>query len=145
MLQSHSPDGFGDPLRLVFLERERLRGLHRAKSAGARAALARDHHGRGALAPAFPAIRALRAFANGVQTQIGNERLGRKEDRIRRQSDFDPGRFLRLVQRGIDLGAGHHGEAIRAGFEKQSLLSLVNLGEARDLTWNTGANEESFV
>ena len=107
VFQLQSPDGFGNPLRFIFLERERFRRTHRAKSAGAGAALARDHHGRGALAPAFPAIWALRALANGVQTQIGNERLGREKDGIRWQSDFDPGRLLRLVQCGIDFGAGH--------------------------------------
>ena len=66
----------------------------RAKSAGARATFARDHHRRGALAPAFPAIRTLRAFADGVQAQIGDERLGRKENRIRGQTHFDPGRLV---------------------------------------------------
>ena len=70
-----------------------------------------DHHGGGALAPAFPAIWALRALANGVQTQIGNERLGREKDRIRWQPDFDPGRFLRLVQSRIDFRAGHRRES----------------------------------
>ena len=67
MFQLHPPHRFGDALRFVFLEGERLRGRDRAKSAGARAAFARDHHRRGALAPAFPAVRALRALANGVQ------------------------------------------------------------------------------
>ena len=110
VLQFQPPDGFGDSLRFIFLEREWLCRAHRAKSAGAGAAFARDHHGRGALAPAFPAIWALRAFANGMQTQIGNERLGRKEDGVRGQPDFDPGRLLRLVQCGIDLGAGHCGQ-----------------------------------
>ena len=39
--------------------------------------------------------------------QIGNERLGRKENRIRRQPHLDPGRLLRLVQCRIDFRAGH--------------------------------------
>ena len=49
----------------------------------------------------------MRALADGMQTQIGDERLGRKEDRIGRQAYFDPGRLLRLVQGWIDLRAGH--------------------------------------
>ena len=49
----------------------------------------------------------MRAFANRVQPQIGNQRFGRKENRIRRQPHFDPRRLLRLVQGWIDLGAGH--------------------------------------
>ena len=100
-------DRLGHTLRLVLLERERLCGADRAKSTGSGAAFTRDHHGGRALAPAFPAIRALGAFANGMEAQIRNERLSRKEDRIRRQPDFDPGRFLRLVKSGIDFSAGH--------------------------------------
>ena len=61
-----------EPLGLVFFQRIRLRGCHRAKAACPRAPIARDHHRGRALAPAFPAIRALRAFANRVQTQIRN-------------------------------------------------------------------------
>ena len=111
MLQFHPAHGFGHALRFVFFQRERFGGRDRAKSAGARAAIARDHHGRGPLAPAFPAVRALRAFANGVQPQIGDERLGRKENRIRGQPHLDPGRLLRLVQRRIDFRAGHRRSA----------------------------------
>jgi hypothetical protein len=42
-----------------------------------------------------------------VQPQIGNERFGREENRIRRQPHFDPRRLLRLVQGWIYLRAGH--------------------------------------
>ena len=59
------------------------------------------------MAPAFPTIRALRALANRVQPQIGNQRLRRKENGIRRQPYLDPGRLLRLVQLRINLRAGH--------------------------------------
>jgi len=59
------------------------------------------------LAPAFPAIRALRAFANSVQSQIRNKSLGRKEDGIRRQPHPNPRRLLRLVQGWINLRTGH--------------------------------------
>ena len=82
MLQSHAPDRFRDALGFILFQRKRLRGADRAKAAGTRATFARDHHGRGALAPAFPAVRALRALADGVQPQIGNQRFGRKENRV---------------------------------------------------------------
>jgi hypothetical protein len=39
--------------------------------------------------------------------QIGNQRLSRKENRIRRQPHFDPGRLPRLVQCRINFCAGH--------------------------------------
>ena len=107
MLQLHSPHRFGDALRFVSFKRERLRRRYRAKSARARTAIARDHERGGALAPAFPAVGALRAFTNRMQPQIGNQRFSRKEDRVRRQPDLDPGRFMRLVQRRIDFCAGH--------------------------------------
>jgi len=113
MFQFHSHDRFGHALRLVFLQGKRFRGCHRAKSTRACATVPRDHERGCALAPAFPAVRALRAFADGVQSQIGNERFGREENRIRRQTDFDPGRLMRLVQRRIDLCARHGGRNYR--------------------------------
>src|SRR4051794_23087638 len=107
MFQIHPAHGLRDSLRFVVFEREWLRRCHRAKSASARATIASDHESSGALAPAFPSIRTLRALANRVQPQIGNQRFSRKENRIRRQPYFDPGRFLRLMQGWIDLRAGH--------------------------------------
>ncbi len=107
VLQPHSPDGFRDALRFVFFECKRLGCCHRAKSAGACATFARNHHRRCPLTPAFPTVRTLRAFTNGMQAQIGDERFRRKENRVRGQPDFDPGRLLRLVQGGIDFGARH--------------------------------------
>ncbi len=109
MLQTHPTDGLSDALRFVLFQRQRFGGADRAKPTGAGAALACNHHRRGALAPAFPAVRALRALADGVQAQIRDERFRRKENRVRGQPHFDPGRFLRLVQGRIDFRAGHQG------------------------------------
>src|SRR5207237_3801181 len=67
VLQAHASHGFGHPLWFVFLEGERFGGCDRAKPAGAGATFARDHHRRGALAPAFPAVWTLGAFTYGVQ------------------------------------------------------------------------------
>src|SRR6266481_1637832 len=113
MFQIHPAHGFGDTFRFVVFEREWLRRRYRAKSACPRATIASDHESSGTLAPAFPTIRALRALANRVQPQIGNERFGRKENRIRRQPHFDPGRLLRLVQCWIDLRARHFEEKLQ--------------------------------
>ena len=88
-------------------QRERFRRGDGAKSARPRATVTRDHEGGRALAPAFPAVRALRALANRVQPQIGNERFGGKENGVRRQPHFDPGGLLSLVQCRVDLRAGH--------------------------------------
>ena len=107
VFQFHPAYRFGHALRLIFFQGKRFRRRDCAKSAGAGAAIACNHHCRRALAPAFPSIRALRALANRVQSQIGNQRFGGKENRIRWQPHFDPGRFLRLVQGRIDFGAGH--------------------------------------
>src|SRR5262249_31260830 len=111
MFQVHPAHRFGDTSRFVVFQREWLRRCHCAKSACPRATVASDHESSGALTPAFPAIRALRAFANRVQLQIGNERFSRKENWIRRQPDFDPGRLLRLMQGWIDLRARHQTKA----------------------------------
>ena len=117
VLQTHPAHRLRDAPRFILFQRERFSRSHGAKSAGPGAACTRDHHRRGALAPTFPAIRALRAFTDGVQPQVRDEGFGGKENRIRGQSNFDPWRFLRLVQRRIDFRAGHHGEAIRADKE----------------------------
>src|SRR5712692_1679403 len=97
MLQLHPYHRFGHALRFVVFQSERFRRCHCAKSACPRATIARDHERGGALAPAFPAVGALRAFTNRMQPQIGNQRFSRKEDRVRRQPDLDPGRFMRLA------------------------------------------------
>ena len=96
-------DGLGHALGFVDLQREGLGRGHRAKTAGARAAFPGDHEGGGALAPAFPAVGALRALADGVQLQVGDEGLGGKEDGVGRQPHLDPVRLLVDVQGGIDL------------------------------------------
>src|SRR5207247_6905987 len=97
----------GDALRFVVFKREWFCRRYCAKSAGAGATIPSDHERRRALAPAFPSVWTLRALADGVQAQIGNERFGREKYRIRRQSHLDPGRLLRLVQCRINLRAGH--------------------------------------
>src|SRR5436190_14731073 len=107
VFQINPAHGCGDALWFVAFKFEWFRRRYRAKSARPRATIACDHESSGALAPAFPTIRALRAFANRVQPQIGNERFGRKENWIRRQPHLDPRRFLRLVQCRINLRARH--------------------------------------
>ena len=75
VFQFHAEHRLGYALRFVFLQRERLCRCYCAKSACAGATIASDHKGGCALAPTFPAVRALRALANRVQPQIGNQRL----------------------------------------------------------------------
>ena len=107
VLQIHPAYRIGYPLWFVVFQGERFRCRHSAKAACACAPIARDHKSGRPLAPAFPTIRALRALADRMQPQIRDQRFGRKENRIRRQSHFDPGRLLRLVHGWIDLHAGH--------------------------------------
>ena len=107
VLQFHSTHRLGDTLRFVFLQGVGFGRCHRTKPTGACAAIPRYHHRGRTLAPAFPAIRTLRAFANRMQAQIGNKRFRRKENRVRRQPHLDPGRFLCLVERRIHFRTGH--------------------------------------
>ena len=53
VLEAHPADGLGDALGFVVLQGEGLGRADRAEAAGARAAVARDHEGGRALAPAF--------------------------------------------------------------------------------------------
>ena len=103
VVQLHALHGLGHALGFVRFERERFGGLDGAKATGAGAAVARDHEGRGALAPAFPTVRALSFLADGVQFEIGDEGLGAPEHGIARQFHADPVGFLVRVQGGVDL------------------------------------------
>ncbi len=76
--------------RLVVFERQRLGGADRAKSAGARAAVASDHERRRALAPTFPVIRTFRALADGVQLQFVQQSAGVREGVGRGQVETQP-------------------------------------------------------
>src|SRR5260370_35640307 len=103
MCQFQPPHCFSNTLRFIFLERERFCGRDRTKPARARASIARDHHRRSALAPALPAIGALRAFANSMKAQIGDERLGGKENGIRRQPHFRSEEHTSELQSHLNL------------------------------------------
>src|SRR5437773_12308954 len=81
MFQLHPAHRCGHALRFIFFQDKWSCCRHRAKSAGARAPLTCNHEGGRSLAPAFPAIRTLRALANSVYARIGNERSCRTEYR----------------------------------------------------------------
>ena len=100
VFQAHPPDRLGHPLRLILFQGKRFRSRDGAEAARARAAFPRDHHRRRALAPAFPAIWTLRAFTNGVEAQIRDERFGREEDRIRGRRTLIQGGFFAWCSAG---------------------------------------------
>jgi len=75
MFQVHPAHRFGHALRLVFFRAKGF-AVVTGQNPQARATVARDHESGRALTPAFPSVRALRALANGVQSQIGNQRFG---------------------------------------------------------------------
>ena len=70
MLELHAPRRFGDTRGFVPFKWKRLGRVYSAEAACAGAAVAGDHESGGAFAPAFPVVRAARAFANGVQLQF---------------------------------------------------------------------------
>ena len=106
VVQSHAFRGLGHSLRLIGLQSEGLGRFHRAEAAGTCAAVSGDHEGGRALAPAFPAVRTLGLFADGVQLQIGDETLRAPEFRVTRQSYADPVRLFIAVKGGVDF-RGH--------------------------------------
>ena len=72
--QAHAFDGFGDAVGFVFFGRaEGLAAWHGAKAAGARADIAEDHEGGGAVLPALAHVGAARAFADGVQVERAHD------------------------------------------------------------------------
>ena len=73
MLESQLRDGAGDAFRLAGIERPGQSRRNVAKSAGARADAAHDHHGGVPLLPAFAYVRACRFFADGVKTMLADD------------------------------------------------------------------------
>ena len=67
MLDVHQLDRIRHAARLKRIGLEGLSGRHVAKSARARADVAEDHERRCPRTPAFPHVRAVATFANGVQ------------------------------------------------------------------------------
>ena len=84
--------GLGDALRFIGFERVGFGGFDRAEAAGAGAFFPGDHEGGGAMAPAFPTVRALGLLADGDQLEVGDEGLGGPERRVVGQSHLDPRR-----------------------------------------------------
>src|ERR1043166_4513789 len=125
VLQIHSAHRLGDALWFVVFQREWFRSCHCTKSARARATVPGNHESSCALAPAFPSVRALCALANGVQSQIGNQRFGGKENRIRWQPYLNPRRLVRLVQSGVNFRARHRAKIItlKRGKKKKKTTS----------------------
>ena len=108
MLEPESLDAFGYALGFVLLEGERFGSIHRAKAAGAGAAIAGDHKRGSAPAPALPAIWALGALADGMKAKVGNQILRREKNRIRRQADFDPIGLFFEMKRRVDFNRAHY-------------------------------------
>ena len=66
MFQAHPGDGFGDSCWFIGFEGEGFGGGDGTEATGSGAAVASDHEGGGACAPAFPAVWALGFLADGV-------------------------------------------------------------------------------
>ena len=74
--QAHARGGFGHAVGLVLIRRAGgLAGGHGAEAAGARADVAEDHEGGGAVLPALAHVGAARALANGVQPERAHDAL----------------------------------------------------------------------
>jgi hypothetical protein len=74
--KAHAGDGFGNSDRLFFIRRtDRLAGGNGAEAAGARANIAKDHEGCGAVLPAFAHVGAAGAFAHGVKVEGAHDAL----------------------------------------------------------------------
>ena len=76
MLKPERAGRFGNMRRLKLVDWPGHTGLDVAKSAGARAGIAQDHHRRVLLAPAFADVGAGRFLANGIEVQPPHQRAG---------------------------------------------------------------------
>ena len=73
--ESHPVDGLGDPLGFAGVEGDGPPGVDEAEAAGAGAALAVDHEGRGAVGPALEDVRAARLLAHGDEVEVADRLL----------------------------------------------------------------------
>ena len=105
VIEAHAFGGFGHALRLVRLQREGFGRFDGAEAAGARAAVTGNHEGGGALAPALPAVWALRLLTHRVQFEIGDHPLRAPKLGITRKRDANPIRLLFAMEGGINLGS----------------------------------------
>jgi hypothetical protein len=60
-----------------------------------------------------------------VEAEVGDQALGREENRVRGQADFDPVGLLRLVQCGIDFDARHEVADFKAILSSGAVLSTI--------------------
>src|SRR5262245_19326060 len=86
-------DGVGDPARFCRVDRRWPAMRHRAVRAGARADVAEDHEGRGAVVPALADVRALRFFADRVEIQLAHQALEPQVARRAGGAHLQPVRF----------------------------------------------------
>src|SRR5262249_25639349 len=90
VLQTHALDSHRDPLRLEDIEPVRKTGFNGTVSAGPGADPAEDHEGRGAIAPAFADVRAMRLFADGVEVEPAHQPLELDEVLASADADLEP-------------------------------------------------------
>ena len=90
VLQAQPRDRLRDPARLVGIERAHLAVRDRAVRAIARAYVAHQHEGGGAMRKAFADIRAARLLADRMQLQLAENRFGAKIFGRHRRAHFDP-------------------------------------------------------
>ena len=74
--QTHARGSFGDTEGLFFVRwSSGFAGWHSAETACARADIAENHEGRGAVFPAFAHVGAARGFADGMKVQRAHDAL----------------------------------------------------------------------
>jgi hypothetical protein len=104
VLKRHRRDGPRHVLGLAHVDLSAgVAGRHGAEAAAARADVAEQHHGRGALAPALAHVRAAGLFADGVQVELAERLFERVERLASGGADLQPlglGRVARLAHGG---------------------------------------------
>src|SRR2546425_5731324 len=86
MPETQATSGLGHAIRFVGFQCVRSGRGDCAKAARAGAAVASNHEGGGALAPAFPMVRAAGALTNSVELEFVQQRARARETFTRRQS-----------------------------------------------------------
>ena len=124
VLEAHEANRLGDATRLVVVKLGWAAGLHGTKAAAARADVAEDHDGGRFARPAFAEIRALGAFANGMELALVDELGGLLVNRPAGDFCAEPCGLARIERERLLGGRGRFGEIFHESRQFKQALGL---------------------
>ena len=131
VLETHARERARNVLRLTNVYRAAwIARRHSAKTAAARARVAEQHHGRGALTPTLTDVGATRLFTDGVEIELAERVLQRRVRLTTGCSNFEPRRLwreARLIHDVLATLLPYSGQSLLAREQEDGLPSRLHL------------------